>query len=97
MLKRIYCYALAAVSLSYFVAPAQAQPYPMLEPVVQKIIQKYQTSTCQQLAADKHEPPTDIQKRAVDMMRKDPQLRAAFINQVAAPIANKLFECGFIP
>jgi hypothetical protein len=27
----------------------------------------------------------------------DPRRRTAFINQVAAPIANKLFECGVIP
>jgi len=27
----------------------------------------------------------------------DPQMRAAFINGVAAPIANRLFECVLIP
>jgi hypothetical protein len=30
-------------------------------------------------------------------MHTDPQMRAAFINRVAAPIANKMFECGMIP
>ena len=73
------------------------QQYPMLDKIAAKVVQKYQTSTCQQLAADKAAPPSDMEKRAVDMMRKDPQLRAAFLNQVAAPIANKLFECGMIP
>jgi hypothetical protein len=31
------------------------------------------------------------------MLRGDPQMRAAFINRVAGPIANKMFECGMIP
>ena len=79
-----------------FVA-VNAQPYPMLDMVVKKVIQKYQTSTCQQLAADKAAPPGAMEQRAVDMMRKDPQLRKAFLDQVAAPIVNKLFECGMIP
>ena len=84
----LHCVAIVAVS---------AQTYPMLDKVVQKVIQKYQTSTCQQLAADKATPPSDMEKRAVDMMRKDPQMRKAFLDQVAAPIVNKLFECGVIP
>ena len=69
----------------------------MLDMITQKVIQKYQTSTCQQLAADKAAPPTDIERRAVELLRQDPQLRAQFLNKVAAPIANKLFECGMIP
>jgi hypothetical protein len=31
------------------------------------------------------------------MLKSDAQMRAAFINKVAAPIANKMFECGMIP
>jgi hypothetical protein len=30
-------------------------------------------------------------------MRNDPERRAAIINKVAAPIANKMFECGMLP
>ena len=98
MLKGIVRYALPAVLLSgAIVVGVQAQPYPMLEPLVKKVIQKYQTSTCQQLAANKAAPPSDIEKRAVQMMQQDPQLRKAFLDQVSAPIVNKLFECGMIP
>lgn len=89
-----------ALAVAFFIGPVvlvHAQSYPMLDAVVKKVIQKYQTSTCQQLAANKAAPPSDMEKRAVDMMRKDPRLRQAFLNQVAAPIANKLFECGMIP
>jgi hypothetical protein len=33
----------------------------------------------------------------VQKLRNEPQMRLAFINRVAAPIANKMFECGMIP
>ena len=49
-----------------------------MDRIAAKVVQKYQTSSCQQLAAD-------------------PQMRQAFVDRVAAPIANKLFECGMIP
>ena len=98
MLNRATWSVLPALLLSgALVVAVQAQPYPMLDVVVNKVVQKYQTSTCQQLAANKAAPPSDIEKRAVDMMRKDPQLRTEFLNKVAAPIVNKLFECGMIP
>jgi hypothetical protein len=38
-----------------------------------------------------------MEQRAVEVLRNDPQMRTVFLNQVAAPIANKLFECGMIP
>jgi hypothetical protein len=99
MRKRLYLFALVSVLLP--VGSANAQNYPIMDKVVQKVVQKYQTSSCEQLAAEKSQPPTgkkaQIQDRAVDMMHKDPQMRTAFINQVAAPIANKMFECGMIP
>jgi hypothetical protein len=95
MKKRTILLILAAVLASS--AVTTAQEYPMLDPVANKVIQKYQTSTCQQLAEDKAAPLNDMQKRAVTMMRQDPKLRSAFIKKVAVPIANKLFECGMIP
>jgi hypothetical protein len=38
-----------------------------------------------------------MKQRVVQAMHNDPGLRAHFLNRVAAPIANKLFECGMIP
>jgi hypothetical protein len=81
---------------------ARAQEsYPIMERVAQKVIEKYQTSSCQQLAQQKKQPPTgqkaQMEQRAIQLLRDDPQMRTAFLNRVAAPIANKLFECGLIP
>jgi hypothetical protein len=81
--------------------PAAAQNYPLLDKMADKIVAKYQSSSCEQLAAEKAQPKTaqkqQMEARAVKMLHDDPNARQEFINRVAAPIANKLFECGFIP
>jgi hypothetical protein len=96
-----YYYVIALIALMLYDGITSAQQYPILDKVAQKVIQKYQSSSCEQLAKEKSQPPTgrkaEMEQRAVEMMHNDPQMRAAFINQVAAPIANKLFECGMIP
>src|SRR5262245_52672276 len=101
MRKRFYLSVLTSILLPVGIAGAQQPQSPIMEKVVQKVIQKYQTSSCQQLAAEKSQPPTgqkaEMEQRAIGLLRNDPQMRTAFINQVAAPIANKLFECGMIP
>lgn len=76
----------------------QAQ-HPLLDQVANKVIQKYQTSTCQQLWAEKAQkaPPTPAEVKAIQFLKSDPQMRTLFLNKVAAPIANKMFECGMIP
>ena len=100
MIRRFSLLALVSVLLSVGIASAQ-ESYPLMEMIANKIIEKYQTSSCQNLAKQKSKPPTgqqaQMEQRAVQALRNDPQMRAAFINRVAAPIANKLFECGMIP
>lgn len=81
---------------------AQAQPqgqHPILDKVADKVIQKYQTSTCEQLWVKKSEkaPPSAEEQKAIAFLKGNPQMRTLFINKVAAPIANKMFECGMIP
>jgi hypothetical protein len=66
-----------------------------------KIIQKYQTSSCEQLAQQKAQqqakPKSAEEQRALEILRNDRQMRQAVINKIAAPTANKMFECGTIP
>jgi hypothetical protein len=69
----------------------------ILDMVASKVISKYQTASCQQLWEQKGAPKSPEEQKAVDFLRNDPQARTAFLNQVAAPIANKMFECGMIP
>ena len=100
----IFVLALFVVSVLAFTllrpsrVQAQAQ-YPIMDKIADKIIQKYQSSTCEQLWLKKSQkaPPTPEEQRAIGILRGDPQMRAAFINKIAPPIANKMFDCGMIP
>jgi hypothetical protein len=38
-----------------------------------------------------------MEQNALEILQNNPQMRTEFINRVAGPIANKLFECGMIP
>ena len=94
MLARFY---LALLPTLLFVGTAGAQQYPIMDMVADKVIQKYQQSSCQQLWQKKGKPKTEQEKRALQMLRNDPQMRQAFINKIAGPVVNKMFECGMIP
>jgi hypothetical protein len=81
---------------------ANAQPpqqYPIMDKVAAKIIAKYQNSTCNDLYQQKSQkaPPSPEEKKVIEFLHNDPKMRAAFIDKIAAPIANKMFECGLIP
>jgi hypothetical protein len=79
-------------------ASAQGQ-YPMVDKIAAKVVAKYTSSTCEQLWIKKANPtpPGMEEQRAINVLKSDPSMRAAFIGQIAAPIANKMFECGMIP
>ena len=80
-------------------ANADPQQYPILDRVADKVIQKYQQSTCEDLWKKKSEkaPPSAEEQKAIEFLKSDPQMRTIFINKVAGPIANKMFQCGMIP
>ncbi len=94
MIKRSCLFVL--VSALLLVGAADAQ-YPILDMLAQRVIEKYQQSTCEQLWEKKGQPKSPREQEAIQMLRNDPQMAATFINQVAAPIANKMFQCGMIP
>jgi len=94
-------WVLAAVPALAIAGVAVAQQFPIMDRVADKVIQKYQNSTCEQLwqerAAGRGKPKPEEEQRAIAFLRQDPTMCAAFLNKVAAPIANKMFECGMIP
>jgi len=94
MSKRTVRYAVLAMLLIAAGVAAQGR---ILDMVAQKVIGKYQSASCEQLWQQKGEPKSEEEQRVIQFMRNDPQARTAFINQVAAPIVNKMFECGMIP
>ena len=94
MTKRSYL--LAPVLGLLFASGSDAQ-YPVLDAIAGKVVQKYQQSSCEQLWVKKDQPKSQQAQEAIQLLRNDPARRAAFIDKVAAPIANKMFECGMIP
>ncbi|MBL8538747.1 MAG: hypothetical protein JNK68_00100 [Betaproteobacteria bacterium] len=94
MLKHCGLFALLGALL--LVNGAQAQ-YPVLDMVAQRVIEKYQGASCEQLWERKGQPKSPREQEAIQMLRGDPQMASAFLNKVAGPIATKMFECGMIP
>ena len=81
----------------FFVGAVAGAQYPILDKVADRVVQKYQNSTCEQLWQQKKQPKPPMEQEIIQKLRSDPQMSAEFINRVAAPIANKMFQCGMIP
>ncbi len=80
-----------------FVAGDAAAQGMLLDFAADKVIKKYESSSCDDLKAMKGQPPSEKEKMAIDFLRDDAQARKAFIDKIAAPVLNKMFECGLIP
>jgi hypothetical protein len=96
MNKRGYIFA-AALPVLLFGGVASAQQYPIVDEIAAKVVQKYQNSSCEQLWEQRGQPKSPREQEFMQAMRNNPQIRAVFIDRVAAPVANKMFECGLLP
>ncbi|HVN25024.1 MAG TPA: hypothetical protein VMT71_13710 [Syntrophorhabdales bacterium] len=98
-MKRSSCAVIIVVMLFgvVFAGVAAAQQYPMVDMIANNVIEKYQMTNCEQLWEQKGKPKTAQEQEAITMLRNDPTVRQYFINKVAGPIMNKMFECGMIP
>ena len=86
---------------------ALPDPETLLEMAANLVIQKYQNTSCEELAKMKPQanrnssnsgtPEAVVQAKAIEMLRQNPEMRKKFINRVAGPIANKMFDCKVIP
>ena len=101
MFKKIAFASLVTSAIALLCAAVNAQQFPIMDKIANKVIEKYQQATCEQLWQERAQkgktPESPMEQRALEMLKSDAQMRAAFINKVAAPIANKMFECGMIP
>jgi hypothetical protein len=107
MNKSLKVFAVSFALLSLLAAGAHSKnPHaqaptqnPILDMVADKVIQKYQTSTCEQLWVKKSQktPPSAEEQKVIQFLKSDPEMRTVFINKVAPPIVNKMFDCGMIP
>ncbi len=94
MNKRLY---LAVGVSALCVAGIVGSQEMILNMVANKVIQKYQNASCEQLWQQKGQPKSPEEQKAVNFLRSDPQARTDFLNKIAPPIVNKMFECGMIP
>jgi hypothetical protein len=83
--------------LGLFLASGSDAQYPIFDRIADKVIHRYQQASCEQLWERRDEPKSQKEQEVINAMRNDLERRTAFINKVAAPIANKLFDCGMIP
>jgi hypothetical protein len=101
MIKNVAFVGLVMSAIALFCAAISAQDFPVLDQIAAKVVQKYQQATCEQLWQERAQkgkkPESPMEQRALEMLKSDPQMRSAFISKIAAPIANKMFECGMIP
>ena len=97
--SKAVCVLGSALMLTLVGGSLAQDQHPMLDQAANKVIAKYQSATCEQLWMERanKQPPNPEQARAIAFLKSDPQMRTIFINKVAAPIANKMFECGMIP
>jgi hypothetical protein len=96
-MKKRFCLFAAGLGLLY-VTFATAQ-HPILDQVANKVVAKYQSSSCQQLMQQKaqNSPPSAGEQKAMEMLRTDPQMRHEFVGIVADQVVDKLIQCGMIP
>jgi hypothetical protein len=82
-------------------APAARSQTPIVDAVANKVVQKYQAESCDQLAAERQAPKSAqkeaMAQRAGQLLREDAQARTAFVNKVAPQVVDKMITCGFIP
>ena len=79
------------------VARAAAAQDILVDAAADKVIKKFEAATCDELKAQRKEPPSEKEKIALDLLRDDRKARVAFIDKIAAPVLNKMFECSIIP
>jgi hypothetical protein len=99
---RIAARLLSAVAvLSLTAGVAHAQPSPLADAIAGKLVAKYQSESCDQLAQERKAPKSPDREaavqRAAELLRTDAALRQSFVSKVAAPIVDKMIVCGFIP
>jgi len=94
-------FSIAALVVMLGTGAAQAGQYPVADMVAQNLITKYQNSTCEQLWQERLQkegkPKSPREQEMIQVLRGNPAMRTEFLNMIAAPIVNKMFECGMIP
>jgi hypothetical protein len=90
---------LTVLLLAFLYVTVAVAQHPVVDAVANKVVQKYQTSSCQQLMQQKAQklPPSTGEQKAMEMLKNDAQMRHEFVGIVADQVVDKLIQCGMIP
>jgi len=102
MVKKVAFASLFTSAIALLCAAVNAQQFPIMDKIADKGHPEVpdihlRAVVAGESAEGKRPPKPQMEQEALQMLKSDPQMRSAFINKVAAPIANKMFECGMIP
>ena len=78
---------LAVVLAATITGIAYAQ-YPMVDMVASKVVQKYQSSSCEQLWQNRGKTANPEEERILNFLRSDQGARQEFFNKIAGPVMN---------
>ncbi len=88
--------SIAASTLALAAVAAYAQ-MPVVDAIAGKVVQKYQSATCEQLWQNRGKAPSPEEARVLGFLKQDAAARQEFFNKISGPVMNKMFECGMIP
>src|SRR4051812_33105968 len=60
----------------------------IMDMAVNKVVQKYQGASCEQLWQQRGQAKSMEEQRVVEFLKNDAQARTEFLNRVAGPVAN---------
>jgi hypothetical protein len=88
--------SMVTITLALAAAIAYAQ-MPVVDAIAGKVVQKYQSSSCEQLWQNRGKTAGPEEQRVLGFLKQDAAARQEFFNKIAGPVMNKMFECGMIP
>ena len=90
-ISKIACLLISPLALTLAGGTYAQDQHPVLDQVANKVVMKYQNSTCQQLWAERanKQPPSPEEQKVIQFLKNDAQMRALFLDKVAAPIATR--------
>jgi len=92
---------LASLFVLLLAGTGSTEEYPILNMVANKVIEKYQQATCEQLwqekAQNQGKPKPQNEQELITLLQSNPEMRTVFIDKIAAPVVSKMFECAMVP
>jgi hypothetical protein len=92
---------LSALALPLYAPLACAQSYPEADRLAEQVIERYRSASCEEIKERRTRSLSPEQEKRrhqiVEQLLADPSMRTHFLNKIAGPIANRMFDCGLIP